>query len=384
MKINKAVITHKTGFTKDKVKDLKVPALVFYEKHIMTENANLIDERVKQRDAQFEKEQTLQKLNESKTGKDRIRIINSVYSSGKDILFKDIMFEMFSNALLLDDSFVTENTLALKSYMDGRIEERGGYQLLLNAIESTGSETLKKIKALCEATAKKAANSKLTKEEENLSIFTMTSEEKNEFDYGKKDINIDELADLVKSKVLNVVQDEKKKTQMRQDFIDDLENEISEKDEGASPEEVEETVSKILTKSKKELPSLFEALMTNSYKELLENVASMQASHMDRRETVLGYDTETDEGDVDDDENEDFTEEDIEDSFSEDSVTEDDIDRSRARDEAEECACEGSVDMDEVMAEAITKYTVLELFNTLKLEVLGADKRKKLVQSLIS
>jgi hypothetical protein len=178
--------------------------------------------------------------------------------------------------------------------------------------------------------------------------------------------------------------------------MDDLQNELSGSIDGSSDvdeSDLAESASKIVTKNTKELPSLFEALMTSSYKELLESVGGMQQHQMKRKKTVADYDVNMDEDDASDDDDKDvnMSSDDVEDEHDEDTVNKDDTDRGHGRrlrrryrgGETEACACENVIDMDLVMAEAITKYTVLELFNTLKLETMTVDKKKKLIESLM-
>jgi hypothetical protein len=359
----------------------------------MAENASMIDERVQNKEEDAKKNNVLQKIAESKTGKDVIRHMNTLHATGKNILFNDILFEMFSNSLLLDTSFVSENSVSLKGYLDNYLADRGGFNLLESAIGDTDSVLLKSIKKLCEATATKVCNRKMTEDADHVTIFSVNDTEKESFDYGKKDLDMSSLSDLVKQKVLTVVQDEKEKTEQRQQFMDDLQNELSgSQDDEIGEADIAESASRIVTKNTKELPSLFEALMTNSYKELLENIGGMQSHQMKRRKMVKDYDTEMDEDDAGEDEHEDLTLPEVEDENDEDEVKEDDNDRHGRRlrrryrggmntDEA--CACENAIDMDMVMAEAITKYTVLELFNTLKLETITTTSKKKLIQSLV-
>jgi len=393
MNVNKKVVTYTTGFTKDKKLDKQIPAGVFYRQHVLVENSNMIDERVKAKEEDYQKNTVLQKIAESKIGKDKIRHMNTMHQTGKNILLSDIMFEMFQNALLLDQSFISENSVSLKSYLDEYLSDRGGFTLLENAIEDTNSNLLKSIKKLCEATATKVCNRKISEDSDYVSIFNVNDDEKDEFMNGKNDMDMTNLSDLVKQKVLTVVQDEKDKTEQRQQFMDDLQNElVGSEDDGtqdSTAADIAESASRMVTKNSKELPSLFEALMTSSYKELLENVGNMQAHQMKRREIAKNYDTEMDDEDSELDEYKDFTLQDADDDHDEDSVNEDDIDRNKKRNKKreeaeEECACcDSAIDMDMVMAEAITKYTVIELFNTLRLETIATDKKKKLIQSLI-
>jgi hypothetical protein len=383
MKVNNKVVTYSTGINKNKKLEKRVSPAAYYDHIKALENVTEIDMRVNAKNTEGDKNKIIQKLVESKLGKNNINKMNSLYHTGKELIFKDIMYECFEKALLLDYHFIQENTNNLRAYVFNHIDENGGYKLLENARARYDSEVLNKIHAVCEKLSNKVTKRKMSDEVERSAGFTfdMDDDEKEELKYDKDDINMDELSDLVKQKVLSVVQDEKQRASQRDEFLQDIEDEVAQNSDVTTPDQAQEAMSKMLIKNnKQDTMTLFEALMSKSYKELLEVTLPVDSQARRRKNIVRSYNVNFDMDDAEEDEFKDMNTNETTKLNDPESLTSEDFDDIKLD---TECACgESAIDMDVVMAEAITKYTLLEVFNTIKLDVLTYDKVKKLIKNL--
>ena len=289
--------------------------------------------------------------------------INRISNNAKELILKDILFEVFYNALLMDDYFLRENVNNLKYLTDKYIDDNGGFKVLENAITNyQNPELLKRIKSVCESVTNKVCKRKLADSKECGSIdlieFDMNEEEKNELDYFKKDeLNIERISELVKDKVLTVVKDEQERQKTNAELIENIENDLKEDDEVTDEKSLNEAMSKIiLNKSIIESSTLFDTLFRDSYQEyLLENVAitSTDKDNIDDdKEFSHSYDTELDEDDVVEDE-----EPPVEDK---------------------------EINMDLILTEAITKYTLMETLYTLGLETYSHENIRKLTERILN
>jgi hypothetical protein len=290
------------------------------------------------------------------------------YSSDlKAHLLKDVILEMFTNSLLLDDEFVHEHSANFDIVIGKYITENGGFKLIENAVNRTGSELLKRMKTVCETTASKVAERKMKESIEyndpSVLNFDMTSEEEKEFKNGKDTLNPDEISDLVKDKVLTVVKDEKNRQAKEDEIKEEIENELKDDESVTDVNSAKEAVDRILANNMKlEETTLFNALLRNSCNEyLIEGVAS----------NVSDFNTESDSDDM---------------SYSapfsasiEDELK-DDLDEDAASKEA--CGSNKTT-METAFADAIAQYTLMELMYTLKIEDYTYENIRKVSNKLI-
>lgn len=356
------------------------------------EHCNEIEESAKRSEKAFEDRQKLSKVTlKGLTESQSIIVLNKINDEGKTSLFKDIIYEMFNKSLILDEDFILENAQNIKALTDNYIDSNGGFKLLENAIKRSKSPFLQSVKKLCESTSIKVGKRKLKLIKEadsavddvNSLTFDLDDDEDTEFNYDKKELGIDDLSDLVKQKVLTVVQDEKQRETEQEELYSDIEDQIQNDDKVTTEEAAKEALSKIQIKQNPvEETTLFNALVRHSYKEVLENVAvntnTNDAVEKDAKD-ASDYKVNTDEDDITIDEQKDFTTEDIKDSeYSlDDEMQDTDPDFDDGDDDEEE------IDMDLVLTEAITKYTLMELAYTIQLESYSIDNVKKICQSLL-
>lgn len=190
-------------------------------------------------------------------------------TEGKELLFTDILFECFKKSLLLDDDFVAVQESALRTIVADFVKTKGGYGLLESAITKADSVLLEDMKILCEKTARVSAARRVRdaaerQEEINKIDFNMDEDEKEAFEYGKDNLNIDKVASYIKEKVFTVIKDEK----ARQSKEEALQRDLNEEAEGDTA--VKESVIFGANQHVVNEATLFTALTENSYKGALE------------------------------------------------------------------------------------------------------------------
>ena len=357
----------------------------FLENRIIHEHCELINNRAKKSEELFNQRKSYEPVVKRQILESQIlNKIDSLSRTGKDIIFKEILFELFKKSLHIDDKFIMENYENLKFVTDKYIDNNGGYKLLENSIIKTDSPILKSIRSLCETTTKrtckrkiKECNSNADKENSlNILNFELDDEEKETFDLDKSKLGIDELSNLVKNKVLTVVQDEKQRQEKEEELIKDIEDDVSDKladTDGNTPNEqdVKECLNKIIVnKNPIEETTLFNALLRHSYKEILESISSLIPGFADEEKREKEY--------YDDFKVRTTTKDVSKGEYSlEDEINQTKPDEGFIKDE------EYNINMDLVLAEAITKYTLMELLYTVQLEQYSHDTIRKISEKLI-
>jgi len=402
-----------TGIKEDKFKkSAYLLAREGYEKMMRRKNDEEIEKIIQQKEKMEQEKAVIENITNAKLIESSIyRRMNDLYKEAKDALFKDVIFEMFTKSLYLDHDFILEKSTNIKTFSDSYIDSKGGFQLLENAIKRTDSTLLKSIKTICEESAKKICDRKVRESKEACDdkhmVFDMTEEERDEFDYKKGELNIDELTDLVKKNVLTVVQDEKEKQTKEKELYDQIENELKEDENIKTEKDVKEALDKMIIKrSLVEETTLFNALMRNAYKDLLESVVLKITDTLrrknERNNTKINVrEDEVDElNEIDNDVNIDIEElnkahmlenDDLEENEIDELLNGDDFDRDDDDDyddTDDECDdddefCDATVDMDLVLAEALTKYTMMELTHMIKLESFTVTDIRKMIHDLL-
>ena len=290
---------------------------------------------------------------------------NSVLEQGKLYAFKYIMKEAFKQSLVMDDYFVTENAYRFDELVSHYIDEHGGFTMLESAVKANPIPLLVEMKKVCEQAALKTSKRivremKQQPELANVAIFEMNEEEKDEFDNNRVDLSMDKLAELVKSKVLTVVKDERDRQSKEKELVEDLEAEAKAAKENG--EEVKESVIPMGTPTLKE-STLFNALFHNSYKEALEAKATKEHYTPDYHGDNLDEDEKFDDFDVA------YTKDDMEDDTP---------------DSGDVLPGERDLDLDLILCESITFYTLLELNNTMCLESLSRKEIQNMSHKLLN
>lgn len=328
------VVKHTTGYSSAKtvLEGVGLSAREAVVNSIIKESIKADNQHYAKIEKDYEYKSQISAITEAAIAKDRpFKTVNGAYHEGKELLFKNILFEAFYESLYLDDDFKSSVKESLYGVVSDFVDERGGFKLLESAVLTTKSPFLKNIKNICEATARKACNRKLA--EANGPIdFSLNNEEEESFNYSKNNVGIDELSELVKSKVLSVVKDEKAREQKEADLLQTLADETN-KDVAEVEESmrIAKTGGPIVNEG-----TLFNALFIDSYTQYLAEGCSKK--HKDV--------TENDD-------------------------LEDEIDNFE-------------IDMDVILVETITKYTLLELAHTIQLESLTQGDIRKMVQKMLN
>ena len=246
------------------------------------------------------------------------------------------------------------------------------------ACKKTNSNYLKRVKDKVKTIAKKVTKRKLKEAKENSENpntinFSVNSEEKELIDYSKSELNIDELSEKVKSKVLNVIKDEKARQQKEDDLVTELEeklNELDNEEDNINTNEknkIKECLN-IIESGVVQESTLFNSIFRHSVKELiLESGAVLNSQTKEiikRKKEASKYDTETELHEI------------IDDSIDENTV-EDEKNAQSLNDVK-------SIDMDLAMVEFITIYTMMELFHTIRLENYTPEKLRKISLKLLN
>lgn len=308
--------------------------------------------------------------------------INKLYNEGKTIIFKDILFETICKSLYLDEDFVTEQSQEIKILTDKYVDDNGGFKLLENAIKSkpVTISILQSIKNVCESVAKEVCERKTQQAKKEASLddfsFVINDEEKELLDYKKTDLDLDELADAVKNKVLTVVLDEKERQNKEEELYGSIEEELKNDETLKTEEDIKEAATKMMIKNNPiEETTLFNALLRHSYKDTLESLTLRSNEDVEREES--NRKDESIHLDMDDVSRNVEPEQDVYSLNKE-------IEQTKGfKDEELVDKVNFEIDMDLVLAEAICKYTLLEVSHTLGLEKFTRDDIKRMTQKLI-
>lgn len=289
---------------------------------------------------------------------------NTILEQGKLFAFKYLMADCYKKSLVIDDYFVKENTEKFDELVSNYIDKNGGFAMLENAIKANPIPLLVEMKKVCEQASLKTTK-RITKEMEenpelsNIALFEMNEEEKDEFYTKSADLSMDKLAELVKNKVLTVVKDERDRQSKQKELMDDLEARAKE-----TGEPVQE--SRIMGEPNLKESTLFNSIFHNSYKEALESMIEATKEHL-----VPDYRGEDQE---DDEEYEEFDVQYTKDDLEEDTPSSDDIVNPLVRD----------IDLDLILTESITYYTLLELNHTMCLETFNRTDIQNLSHKLLN
>ena len=193
-------------------------------------------------------------------------------------VLENILTSLVYESLYLDDEFKDFNMTVIEEAVHNFVEDRGGYSYLTDAYNRTKSPLLKSIMDICEESGKEINQRRITemKDGKNNELaeirFNVTSDEKDRIDYSKDSIGIQQVADAIKNKVLNVVKDEKKRETEHAELMDEIESQLTEDPEVNNPEQVAEALSRIFIKNTNiEEATLFNTILRTNYKRVLEN-----------------------------------------------------------------------------------------------------------------
>ena len=295
----------------------------------------------------------------------------SYTETAKNMVLKDILFEMYKGSLLLDEDFVMEQTESLKKLVDDYVDNAGAYEMLETAVKEKRSPYLAKLKEACDSIAMEACKRKLKEcdgdDKPEYVNFDLDEDAKNAIDFSKDDLSVDQISDMVKDKVLTVVKDEQEKEAKNKELVEEIEEDLKADENVTDEKSLDEAFHNIVIKeSVLEETTLFNALFRNCVAEYVtENMSVTHDPGNEDEMNEIGLDTE----DV------------LEDEPTDELNTQyDDVDY----DDTIELESSNAVNMDAAFAEALAKYTLMEMLHTIKLENYTHDNVRKLTHSLVS
>ena len=157
----------------------------------------------------------------------------TLLESAKKITMNKVLFEMVYDAYWLDDNVKRESIQ----------ETYNEYRNVLGLVENVcgGSKTkdgdktefIKNVESVVEEACKKAVDRIIKEQKESgepTKEFEFTSEEESDLDKKLSELGRDEIVDLVKKKVLTVVQDERKSGKEKAEMLKELDNTENEED----------------------------------------------------------------------------------------------------------------------------------------------------------
>ena len=145
----------------------------------------------------------------------------------KDDLFCDILHQICVESMVIDEGPLYDNLENICNIIDNRYKEIGGFKAIKENAKKTGNLLLSKMVTICEETVKEVTdrNLKDKKDKKELS-FDLSKDEKDDFNYKKGEIGIESIINNVKSKVIDVVKEEKKSNEEKSEMIEEIKTEL--------------------------------------------------------------------------------------------------------------------------------------------------------------
>lgn len=261
-----------------------IDAKEFMESKMRREQQVILEASIQERDNVVKQVGLIENVNARRIGdKQASFIMGDMTKAGRDYAFKYAMGVIFENCLLLDDYYVKENSSKIRSVMENYIDKNGGISLLENALKTNKTRFLTMLMEACNKTACKCAKRKVKEAHEAGQsqgiTFELSEEEREELDADIKEMDIEQLSSVVKDKVLTVIKDEKERAQQREEFERDLE-------EGVEDAIVKEQCFRANNKYCSAKDTLFNAFMTESYKDVLESVVQFDFDSCDEIDEI--------------------------------------------------------------------------------------------------
>jgi len=388
---NRQVTRHSVGKKQPTQLDMVSEAVVtakFLENVALERKNREIERAIEAAEKRKEEQKVLSSVVENSLLESRLVIvINDLNKKGRDIIFKDILFEFFYKSLLLDEPFKREQEENLRYVIESFVDKNGGYEYLKSAYQRTKSPILKAIMECCESIAGKVCTRKMCEcKDKKIGIedinFELNDEEKEELKYRKANLSIDDLADLVKDKVLTVVKDEKERKIKEEELQKELEAQAEM--DGTT---VEEAYRAYVLPARKgyEESTLFDSIFQNTYKIALESIMVQNSGYLHQDNYDANMDTDMivnhEVDDVKGNEWHPYKMSDV--KRGEYSV---ETERNEYENDSEDPLDDDSykLDMDLILAESITKYTLMEVAFTIMLEDYNYQKIQKISQKLLN
>lgn len=181
-----------------------------------------------------------QKLNKISDQRFFATTLNEQSEKLKDELFCNILHQICVESMVIDEGPLYDNLENICNIIDDKYKEIGGFKAIKENAKRTNNLLLSKMIAICEETVKEVTdrNLKDKKDKKELS-FDLSKDEKDNFDYKKGNIGIESIINNVKSKVIDVVKEEKKSNEEKSEMIEEIKTELG--DAETAPTDMSDT-----------------------------------------------------------------------------------------------------------------------------------------------
>lgn len=270
----------------------------------------------------------------------------------KRVVARTILENLYMKSLLVDSDVVKENEENVRGVIRDYDEEQPVIDRIAAAIKAKPVPLLKEIQDRCNEVAKEAVDAKM-KEIDSDGIFDVDiniDDFRVEIESIEDDINTDAIAEIIKDKVKTVIIEEKEIDKKEEDIQKELEDSLIDDPEVVDEESLVEAYNKknwrepVLKEN-----TLFKSLTINAYKDVLkEYVNDLYPTDSTPQDPNLKL-SKYDESKI--------------------------IDPLINNDEQ----LDSIVNMDEVVADGIADYTLMEMLHTIRLESFNNQHVKTLI-----
>lgn len=201
----------------------------------------------------------------------KIKKLNVSLNKSKEDILSSLLCKLYKDSLPLDDEYKEANDYAFKNDVVDFMNKKGGSIFYIKeAIKKTKSPRLIKMLEACERVAKDEYNKKALSisdlSEEDLD-YRPNADTENSIMNIAKDMEFDEISEIIKNNVKQTVLNEIEKTKKEEEERELLNNELSQNDEVTSESAIEKAIQlKYPKREKIYQPSLFEAILMSNYK----------------------------------------------------------------------------------------------------------------------
>lgn len=216
----------------------------------MEENDRKIDERSKLNESTYKSY-----MPSDVTRRGRLSTQNKVQTDLENILFENVMFAIFKNALILDESFVLEKRDQIKHFLTESLKEKN---INLNNIRNK-SALLSTISEACKNKSVKEAK-EIAEKDAELELEKIKCDDDCE-DKDFSDISFNEISEVIKEKVSKVIKDEEEASQEQKDLIEEI----------ASYKSMNESVG-ITKRTPIDEYTIFKSMMIRNYKDVVQTL----------------------------------------------------------------------------------------------------------------
>ena len=206
------------------------------QKQVQMEHARIHNKAVEKEFIEKQKRQQVQENTFAQVASEDVKLNALGYLDKHlgDQLFAEAFTSIYIRSLPHDQDFIAEHYLALEKMAQMYCRKLGGLNYLKARCEATGSPYLKKLyevietakKNISKKTAKKVINTLTDKEAMDLVKGGISDEDRQELLRKINELGSDELTELIKNKVVDVVKDEHQREKEDREFRTALKNDM--------------------------------------------------------------------------------------------------------------------------------------------------------------